>query len=340
MYNCERYTKPIWEDEIIYHESFMPIRERKVVLAYKIDEVISVMNAVGNEIYTEGKDYEVKDGKLIIPEGSAIKVMPYSDYNISEDNGFKCVNGGFLLFGEGSFFHRMQYEITYKHSDVWTGYVPCANPEKLPRTKSRLKNGEPFTLGFLGDSITVGANSSKLARISPNAPIWCEMIAERLTEVSGCEIEYINKAVGGTVSGWGNENVSELFKGTKPDLFVTAFGMNDATCKIPNETFIANIEAITEKVLKLNPECEFVFVSTTMPNPLAETFTGAHDSQEAILTELAGKYGSKADTARVTTIHKELLKKKRYHDMTGNNINHPNDFLARVYAQTVLEILK
>ena len=25
--------------------------------------------------------------------------------------------------------------------------------------------------------------------------------------------------------------------------------------------------------------------------------------------------------------------------MTGNNINHPNDFLARVYAQAILEAM-
>jgi len=27
---------------------------------------------------------------------------------------------------------------------------------------------------------------------------------------------------------------------------------------------------------------------------------------------------------------------KRYYDMTGNNVNHPNDFLVRAYAQAVL----
>ena len=37
----------------------------------------------------------------------------------------------------------------------------------------------------------------------------------------------------------------------------------------------------------------------------------------------------------VTSMHKSLLEKKRYYDMTGNNVNHPNDFMARIYAQTV-----
>jgi len=30
-----------------------------------------------------------------------------------------------------------------------------------------------------------------------------------------------------------------------------------------------------------------------------------------------------------------LMERKRFVDMTGNNVNHPNDFMVRVYAQTV-----
>ena len=39
----------------------------------------------------------------------------------------------------------------------------------------------------------------------------------------------------------------------------------------------------------------------------------------------------------MTAMHLDLLKAKRFRDMTGNNVNHPNDFLARVYAQVVLQ---
>jgi len=37
----------------------------------------------------------------------------------------------------------------------------------------------------------------------------------------------------------------------------------------------------------------------------------------------------------MTTLHGNLLTRKRYCDMTGNNVNHPNDFLARAYAQNL-----
>jgi hypothetical protein len=41
----------------------------------------------------------------------------------------------------------------------------------------------------------------------------------------------------------------------------------------------------------------------------------------------------------MTDMHSALLQKKRLFAMTGNNVNHPNDFLASVYAQTILKIL-
>ena len=43
--------------------------------------------------------------------------------------------------------------------------------------------------------------------------------------------------------------------------------------------------------------------------------------------------------ADVTAAHLELLKHKEYLDLSGNGANHPNDFLHRVYAQRVLEVL-
>ena len=41
--------------------------------------------------------------------------------------------------------------------------------------------------------------------------------------------------------------------------------------------------------------------------------------------------------ADMTTFHEALLAQKRYCDMTGNNVNHPNDFLARAYAQVLFQ---
>ena len=43
--------------------------------------------------------------------------------------------------------------------------------------------------------------------------------------------------------------------------------------------------------------------------------------------------------ADLTTLWGELLERKRDCDLTGNGVNHPNDFGHRVYAQAILGLL-
>ncbi|MBR5529062.1 MAG: hypothetical protein IKU57_01165, partial [Oscillospiraceae bacterium] len=66
------------------------------------------------------------------------------------------------------------------------------------------------------------------------------------------------------------------------------------------------------------------------PNPEADNFLG---KQEEYLPVLESMETEGVVVADMTTYHKSLLAHKRYYDMTGNNVNHPNDFLARAYAQ-------
>ena len=44
--------------------------------------------------------------------------------------------------------------------------------------------------------------------------------------------------------------------------------------------------------------------------------------------------------ADIQGVQKILMKKKRYTDLTGNLLNPPNDYLARIQAQTVAAVLK
>ena len=38
----------------------------------------------------------------------------------------------------------------------------------------------------------------------------------------------------------------------------------------------------------------------------------------------------------IQAVQKEIGKRKRYIDITGNWLNHPNDYLARILAQVVI----
>lgn len=52
-----------------------------------------------------------------------------------------------------------------------------------------------------------------------------------------------------------------------------------------------------------------------------------------VLHSMAGGGVGVADVQFVQT---QLMKKKTYLDLTGNFLNHPNDYFARIQAQTVI----
>ena len=102
--------------------------------------------------------------------------------------------------------------------------------------------------------------------------------------------------------------------------------------------FKENIQSIINQVRAANPSAEFILVGTTLPN--AETI--CFDQQPYYfekLQEIADSCSGIA-TANMTEVHRKLLERKSFADMTGNNVNHPNDFLARWYAQYIVGMLK
>ncbi|MBU0478666.1 hypothetical protein KKC91_08875 [bacterium] len=58
-----------------------------------------------------------------------------------------------------------------------------------------------------------------------------------------------------------------------------------------------------------------------------------------MFTEYRDALRSGVILADMTQMWMDLLKFKRYHDLTGNGVNHPNDFGHRIYAQVLLGLL-
>ncbi|MBO9625308.1 MAG: SGNH/GDSL hydrolase family protein [Microbacterium sp.] len=148
-------------------------------------------------------------------------------------------------------------------------------------------------------------------------------------------LTFRNPSVAGMDSAWGAANASTLVAADRPDLVVIAFGMNDGTGNVSASTFKTNVQSIMASVRAVNPDAEFVLVAPTLANA-ATTYAGAQASYKAVLDQLAGTGVVVMD---MTSIHQSLLAKKRFQDMTGNNVNHPNDFLSRAYAQALATIL-
>ena len=340
--NIPEMVEPYNTAKVIRDESIMPLYKKGesgdlvITLMDDIKEVISLTTATKDRTFEEGKDYLVKDGKRVIPAGSEIYVMPWEEYNPTEGTPFECTLGGCLIFGGANDFHKKQYSVTYiPSSNIFEGNYFPTRSEALEKSRNILTKRQ-MKLAFFGDSITFGCNSSGLFEgAEPYLPIYPQLVAKALRE-KGCKIDYYNPSIGGESSVWGRRTAHFYFDEFKPDLTVIAFGMNDGTGKLPVNDFIANTESIINDIREKNPDAEFILVATTLPNPISR-FTGFQPDYEAPLKALAER--KNCAFLDMTELHRALLTRKDYHHMTGNNINHPTDFLARLYAQGILALL-
>ncbi|MBE6688932.1 MAG: SGNH/GDSL hydrolase family protein [Ruminococcaceae bacterium] len=271
--------------------------------------------------------------------------------------------GKYIYYSEGAEIQATyQYSISYRHTAEWDENAPLPAYEEnaLPRTRAKLANKQAINIGYYGDSITDCGNQTGSFGVSPNTIHWREAVAKTLENMygyteGGNRINVRSKAVGGTGSGWGRNgggsydsipngfaayrfaaDASQPYNNGIPDLFVLAFGMNDEG--LTPETFKDNISNIVDQILTLNSQCEFVLVSTSMSNSLLGKRTN-REQFESVLEELVTEKRAKGvniDVANVSSMHKYFLTIKPYRDMTGNNVNHQNDMLSRLYAQTIV----
>jgi len=166
-------------------------------------------------------------------------------------------------------------------------------------------------------------------------PSWGELVAETLRWIYRTPIQFSNHALSGQDTEWGVSNVRRLVSEHRPDLVILAFGMNDGTKRLTPNAFQSNIRAMMDDVRELNPQAEFILVSPMLANP-ESMFAGCQKEYREVLRCLTGAGVAMAD---MSSVHEQLLLRKSYQDLTGNNINHPNDFLIRWYAQQVTGLL-
>ena len=343
-YNLDAYMLPYWEGNTVYQEAVMVLKNADgtiddIPLLYPAKEIVSVRTSNLKTEFQEGVDYALVDGKLRILEGSSVTTVEHSFYypTTETENSMKLNKNygeGYIYFSEGRAIHDMQIAVTYIHEGTFDGQIPAFKGDQLPKTMAKLQNGENLSIAVYGDSISTGANSTGKVNANPNAKPWFDMFAAKLREkYPNSYIALDNFSVGGKKSDWGVEEAA-IRVGYGPDLCIIGFGMNDGSAKVPAEDYKQNIQAIMDVVLEANPNCEFVLIATMRANPEAGNFFGLQLEYLPVLLEMEKEGVVVAD---MTTFHGDLLQHKRYYDMTGNNVNHPNDFLARAYAQVMYQ---
>ncbi len=334
--DLENWLEPFWQSDIMVDESVMMVSNAQgvpeAVLLFEPLRIVAVKSARLDVEYEEGVDWRYADGHLqLLPVSRAPYVTCEELHPASEDGGTG------LLWHEGHWFHDRQLAVTYTHApDAWRGPVPAEEEANMARTLAKLRSGQPLKVVLYGDSIAEGYNASGFVsqdkQVPPYMPSWGELIAWRLGKIYRSEIAFRNAALACKDTRWGVEHTRILVAKEIPDLVILAFGMNDGSANHAPAAFIANIRAMMDEVREGNPAAEFMLVSPMLPNP-ASSAVGLQEAYEEPLRQLAMEEGTAF--VNMTGVHRELLKRKRYPDMTGNHVNHPNDYLMRWYAQQV-----
>ena len=96
-----------------------------------------------------------------------------------------------------------------------------------------------------------------------------------------------------------------------------------------------NIAAAVRRIKEKLPHCEIILMDTLLSNKdggfafeIEPALEGIHDriaqSEEGVVSE------------GIFRMHTYMLQGKHYIDFSGNGLNHPNDYLIRLYAQQLL----
>lgn len=301
---------------------------------------VQLTSADGLTTFIEGVDFEVDhaSGWLRVPVGSPVPFVTAAQLHPAPGGGdaFMHVRGNpdrLLWWAEGDAFHRVQVAASYAHApDLWRGHVPGYAGDALPAVRARLGQRAPLTVCVTGDSISEGYNASGFTGVPPWQPPYAPLVAAGLEQHYGAPVVLHNLAQAGTASSDGRYLAAHI-AAHAPHLVIVAFGMNDAGYMDSGE-YGANIHGLITAVRDRLPAAEFVLVAPMLPHP--EWHYTAIERFSAYRDALAGLCGHGVVLADVTQVWEDVLTRKRAHDLTGNGINHPNDFGHRLYAQVVL----
>ena len=342
-------TQPFWKSTVTVGESVLFVKRGgnsvSGHLLFTPTRILEVRSSSGEITYQAGKDYVVKPGSnvITIPAGSAIPVATAKQLTPalgSQPFDLKRRDGkGDILFGAGHEYADMQVEVTYEHEKPdWRPAPPVFAKRELPVVIKKLTDGEPVSIVFFGDSITEGGNASKFVNAAPFRPAYPELTVRNLERAYKSKITFKNFSVGGMTADYGLKNIDKV-AAEKADLVILAWGMNDSSGKTPRSArdFINDLAGQIDTVLKQRPDTEFILVSSMLPNADCYwTNPQALLEYRDLMRKLAGQGIVVAD---LTTVWEELLKTKSYLDITGNGVNHPNDFGHRLYADVLSALL-
>ena len=295
-------------------------------LLFKPTNSVLMFNQTTGVLYQSVKDFNYDKGAISFPAGTSVPLAPAGFSKPEKED--KSFNVKVTTEYQG-----YQIPASYKKNESLNLKI-FGNVADL---RSFIKKSSDLKITFFGDSITFGANATDIYS-APNQPPYVGLVSAYMSMIKGGSYAWYNPSV----PGWNSSNAvyddtNRMLK-LNSSIYVLAFGVNDSNDVKP-ELFIENIDKLIKSIKSKNKDARIVLMSPSRPNPEwilpnKEFFEGYSRG----LKSLSEKYDN-TTFINVTDAWNQILKRKNIWAITGNGVNHPNDFGHRVIAEALLTAL-
>jgi lysophospholipase L1-like esterase len=338
--NLDKYLKPFWSADTIYSETILMYQKNGATqisgkLLFTPENIISVRSFDQMKVFVQGTDF-ILNGRTLLKTSSS--AMPYTK---ESDLDFADYNWNIL--------QSKWITITYvpDRSD-WKGPTFGYKGDKMLNLMQKLRNKELVTIVALGMSITRGLNVSgyggdnNIPACAPYMPGYVSLFAYELQKIYGYnDITVMNASLPGSTSDWAAKYADKYVNPYQPDLVILDMGMNDFW-SYNASTFKAYMQAAIVKIKADCPDAEFLLLSNMLFDPeyLTDpvTLKNYTDRMKGYNTALQSMETDGIIDLDMTTMSDSIYRRKKPKDCVVNPL-HPNDYLARWYAQGMVALL-
>lgn len=326
--DMREYLRPFWKGDTVTNETVL-LNSEGGQLLYQPDRILSVRNYGLDTLYKEGVDYRMEGRKIIRLRGSAMPWQADSSFDKKDLAWFNDQSRWVV--------------VSYVHHHRWKGPVPEYSGARLPRLMEKLRSGKPVTIVAYGMSITRGMDVSGYDGVPPYMPTYVSSFVEGLrTRYPGASIRLYNAGLPGATVAWGAQYAENYVVPLRPDLVLLDFGMNDFW-RMPPSVFGDSIRTILHKVSAAVPGAEFILLSNMKFDPAYVADSDKNrafymDNMVGYHNELQAMEGAGIVGLDMTDISDVLYRMKKPKDCVVNPL-HPNDYLARWYAQGLIALV-
>jgi hypothetical protein len=332
--DLDRYMRPMWKTDTIFNETVLLYAKNGAAangrLLYQPDHILSVKSFDGKSSFTEGKDYSVGQNVVERLQGSSMPYRADTSFDSKKDLAWFNTQSQWVV-------------VTYTHHDRWSGPLPVYKGDLLPKTMAKLRRGKALKIVAYGMSITRGMDVSSYDTVPPYMPPYVDLFARQLRiAYHDPAIRLYNAGLPGAAVDWGAKYAEKYVSPLGPDLVIVDFGMNDFWRLTP-EQFGDYVKTIIKKVKAASPNAEFLLLSNMKFDPeyvldsdKNKTFyEGNLEGYSHVLRQMETSGISNLDMYSISQAIHNLKKAK---DCIVNPL-HPNDYMARWYAQGMAQLL-